>query len=73
MVGMNMAAPVETTGALAEASVLQAQFGHLDGKELLEVMIKDVFKDRIALVLVQSPPYWLKWSPRLTRPRLSFS
>jgi len=50
MVGMNMAAPVETTGTLAEASVLQAQFGHLDGQELLEVMIKDVFKDRIALV-----------------------
>ena len=47
---MNMAAPVETTGTLAEASALQAQYGHLDGTELLEVMIKDVFKDRIALV-----------------------
>jgi phosphoadenosine phosphosulfate reductase len=47
MVVMNMAAPVDLT---KDAPTLMAEYGQLEGRDLLEVMIKDVFKDRIALV-----------------------
>ncbi len=47
---MNMAAPVNTDTDTADAATLIAQYGDLQGKDLLEVMIRDVFKDRIALV-----------------------
>lgn len=46
---MNMASPVDTI-ATADAASLVAEYGHLGGRDLLEVMIKDVFKERIALV-----------------------
>ena len=47
---MNLAAPVNETGRDISATALIADYGDLTGKDLLEVMIKDVFKDRIALV-----------------------
>lgn len=47
---MNLAAPVNTSTDTPDAAALLAQYGELQGTELLEVMIKDVFKDRIALV-----------------------
>ena len=47
---MNMVSSVSTATDIPDAAALVAQYGHLDGKALLEVMIKDVFKDRIALV-----------------------
>ena len=47
---MNMAASVNTNTESTDAAALIAQYGDLQGKDLLEVMIRDVFKDRIALV-----------------------
>jgi phosphoadenosine phosphosulfate reductase len=35
---------------LPDAAWLESQYGHLDGRDLLEVMIKEVFPGRIALV-----------------------
>jgi phosphoadenosine phosphosulfate reductase len=47
---MTAAVQVKQESRVPDAAWLQAQYGHLDGKDLLEVMIKEVFPGRIALV-----------------------
>jgi phosphoadenosine phosphosulfate reductase len=47
---MTAAVQVKQESRLPDAAWLQAQYGHLDGKDLLEVMIKEIFPGRIALV-----------------------
>lgn len=47
---MTAAVQVKQESRLPDVAWLQAQYGHLDGKDLLEVMIKEIFPGRIALV-----------------------
>lgn len=47
---MTAAVQVKQESRVPDAAWLQAQYGHLDGKDLLEVMIKEIFPGRIALV-----------------------
>jgi phosphoadenosine phosphosulfate reductase len=47
---MTAALNVKQEARLPDAAWLLREYGHLDGKDLLEVMIKEVFPGRIALV-----------------------
>ena len=47
---MSAALQVKQENRLADAAWLNERYGHLDGRDLLEVMIREVFPGRIALV-----------------------
>jgi phosphoadenosine phosphosulfate reductase len=47
---MTAALQVKQDSRLPDAAWLQEKYGHLDGRDLLEAMIKEVFPGRIALV-----------------------
>lgn len=47
---MIAATQLKQQGGVPDLTWLQAEYGHLDGKDLLEVMIKQVFPGRMALV-----------------------